>query len=398
MSTNTLEIRPHVAVIDGTIKTNSIVVAEHFEKRHADVLRSIKQLDCSPEFNQRNFAFVDYDDAKGEKRPMVEITKDGFTFLAMGFTGKEAARWKEAYINAFNAMEQQLLSGLSAPQNPPHLTFATKEQRRPVVHAVRRLVRRSIELGRPLLHSDVHTILNLHLGIANIEALPASQVEAALHKVGELMESLLSGEYLPARDANPDLFHADPQPDAFRVTRDELLETVAERLARILVRFKSLDMDNLDFFDMAQLFTVASQRLGLLDESCLENDMDNPDTMIFVDRFIAYAVKGFMSNEMPKNRTNEINMPITLSGGMTAIRLHFRADGLSSGRWIVTAADGEFVIKPLESHFHVVDSNNVADYIRHGKGGVVSREYLPGILQAVAARINTMVIDGGVKK
>lgn len=45
---------------------------------------------------------------KGEKRPMYYLTRDGFTFLAMGFTGRVAAQFKEAYINAFNEMEEML--------------------------------------------------------------------------------------------------------------------------------------------------------------------------------------------------------------------------------------------------------------------------------------------------
>ena len=82
--------------------------AEHFGKLHKDVLRAIRNLECSAEFNGRNFAPVDYIDEKGEPRPMYRITRDGFAFLAMSFTGKEAARWKEAYIDAFNAMEAKL--------------------------------------------------------------------------------------------------------------------------------------------------------------------------------------------------------------------------------------------------------------------------------------------------
>lgn len=91
--------------------TTSLQVAEYFGKRHCDVLRSISQLDCSNEFNARNFALVKYKDAKGEYRPMYYLTRDGFTFLAMGFTGKVAARFKEAYIKAFNDMEETLQTG-----------------------------------------------------------------------------------------------------------------------------------------------------------------------------------------------------------------------------------------------------------------------------------------------
>jgi Rha family phage regulatory protein len=102
------EFNPFLAVINGTIKTTSLKVAEHFGKRHGDVIRSLNHIECSPEFSERNFALSEYKDASGKSNPYYEMTKDGFTFLAMGFTGKEAAKWKEAYINAFNAMAIQL--------------------------------------------------------------------------------------------------------------------------------------------------------------------------------------------------------------------------------------------------------------------------------------------------
>lgn len=93
-----------VSIVNDVPKTTSLIVAKYFGKRHADVLRAIEKLDCSKEFNERNFALVDYTDVKGEKRPCYELTKDGFTFLAMGFTGKKSAQFKEAYINEFNRM------------------------------------------------------------------------------------------------------------------------------------------------------------------------------------------------------------------------------------------------------------------------------------------------------
>ena len=90
--------------------TTSILVAETFERNHRDILRAIKKLDCSQEFNERNFALVEYVDAKGEKRPMYQMTKDGFVFLVMGFTGSKAAKFKEDYINAFNEMHDYINS------------------------------------------------------------------------------------------------------------------------------------------------------------------------------------------------------------------------------------------------------------------------------------------------
>lgn len=105
-----------VSITDNQIKTTSLKVAEHFGKRHADVLRSIDNLDCSPEFTSAHFCVhvQTVEIGQGAKRDSkyYEMTKDGFMFLVMGFTGKKAAAIKEAYINAFNAMDAELNGSL----------------------------------------------------------------------------------------------------------------------------------------------------------------------------------------------------------------------------------------------------------------------------------------------
>lgn len=74
------------------------------------MLLEIRNLDCSDEFARLNFQHTPYTDPQnGQTYHMYEMTRDGFTFLVMGFTGKDAAHWKENYIAAFNAMEQRLL-------------------------------------------------------------------------------------------------------------------------------------------------------------------------------------------------------------------------------------------------------------------------------------------------
>lgn len=103
-----------VYVNNNRLVTDSIAIAETFGKRHADVLRSIESLECSEEFTERNFALSDYQDSTGRKLPKYLITQDGFSFLVMGYTGKEAARFKEMYINEFNLMKDQL----NKPQLP----------------------------------------------------------------------------------------------------------------------------------------------------------------------------------------------------------------------------------------------------------------------------------------
>jgi len=97
-----------VAADNGEPITTSLKVAEYFNKRHADVLRAIQCIDCSHDFSQRNFALAEYRDRQGKPRSMYSMTKDGFIFLVMGFTGKKAAYIKEAYINAFNWMAARL--------------------------------------------------------------------------------------------------------------------------------------------------------------------------------------------------------------------------------------------------------------------------------------------------
>lgn len=104
--------QPEIAIINGKVVTSSLAVACYFSKRHDDVLKKIRTLDCSPEFCARNFAetsiSVNQPNGGARKLPCYQITRDGFAFLAMGFTGKRAARFKEAYINAFNQMEKRL--------------------------------------------------------------------------------------------------------------------------------------------------------------------------------------------------------------------------------------------------------------------------------------------------
>ncbi|MEV3833518.1 Rha family phage regulatory protein [Aeromonas allosaccharophila] len=108
MATVPTPITPVVRVFNGQAVTTSLDLAEYFGKNHRDVLRKIETLDCSLDFIERNFALISYTDGLGRKKPCYQLTRDGFFFVAMGFTGRRAAEFKEAYIAAFNAMEQRL--------------------------------------------------------------------------------------------------------------------------------------------------------------------------------------------------------------------------------------------------------------------------------------------------
>jgi Rha family phage regulatory protein len=105
---------------DGKIYVSSRAVAAAFGKRHDHVLRDIKTLDCTEDFRAPNFGEsqeTQITPTGGEKKiPIFHLTRDGFTFLVMGYTGKKAARYKEAYINRFNEMEAELKA--CAPAEP----------------------------------------------------------------------------------------------------------------------------------------------------------------------------------------------------------------------------------------------------------------------------------------
>lgn len=99
-----------VSMVNGVPTTSSQLVAETFGKRHDNVLRDIAKL-CEqlPEkFRLLNFEEANYLNSQGISRPMYLLTRDAFTLLAMGYTGKEAMAFKVKYIEAFNAMEEEL--------------------------------------------------------------------------------------------------------------------------------------------------------------------------------------------------------------------------------------------------------------------------------------------------
>lgn len=133
--------------------TTSRQVAERFGKRHKNVLRAIENILAEipdPEFRRLNFEPTMYQvpGPKGSVReePEYRLTRDGFAFLAMRFTGAEAMAWQIAFLEAFNAMEAELTARTTR--------FATALDQvrpflRPVVEATEAGYSRS-EIAEPL--------------------------------------------------------------------------------------------------------------------------------------------------------------------------------------------------------------------------------------------------------
>lgn len=141
----TISATPDLEIIEGQITTTSQQIAAHFNKRHDRVLRAIENLECGEEFRLLNFGetVVTRENPSGGapiESKAYRITRDGFTLLAMGFTGKEAMQWKLAYLAAFNKMEQELLARNTRPHNPAldydRISPAQAQDLKELVHAI----------------------------------------------------------------------------------------------------------------------------------------------------------------------------------------------------------------------------------------------------------------------
>jgi len=113
-------VHPVVQITDGQAITTSLEVARVFGKQHAHVMRDIRALrEQLPVDHQSNFGEMVVENQIGSgavrKDPAYHLTRDGFTLLAMGFTGKRALAFKLAYIDAFNRMEVALREQAVSP-------------------------------------------------------------------------------------------------------------------------------------------------------------------------------------------------------------------------------------------------------------------------------------------
>ena len=207
----------------------SMQVAEVFGKNHRDVLRDIRnvQSKCSMEFNERNFALVEYADAKGEKRPMYLLSKDGLMMVTMGYTTPEAMAIKESYIAEFNRMEEELrnrVPGLPNFDNPALAARAWAEQyeRRQIAEAQRdEAIRTKAQIG------------------SKREATAMATASAAVRKVNALEDELGRGKLFKAVKAIPWLLDEfEPSKGMYSVVGKHLKKLSAElgyTVAKIIV-------------------------------------------------------------------------------------------------------------------------------------------------------------------
>jgi Rha family phage regulatory protein len=139
--------------VQGTqVVTNSLLVARKFGKEHRHVVRAINDMINNSAQNwEQLYLSTTYKDASGKSNPMFIITRDGFSLLVMGFTGKEALKFKLDFISAFNKMEEMLRG--RKPED--RLTIEQREE-------LDTLRRESVKLEK-FRHKDSLSILDLEV-------------------------------------------------------------------------------------------------------------------------------------------------------------------------------------------------------------------------------------------
>lgn len=115
--------------------TSSQIVAAYFEKKHCDVLRIINNIKTQNCVLTSMFYTASYKTGTGKRYPMYFMNRDGFSLLAMGFTGKKALEWKIRYIQAFNEMERKLKEQENVAAQNCAATFKTPDVAPPEVLA-----------------------------------------------------------------------------------------------------------------------------------------------------------------------------------------------------------------------------------------------------------------------
>ncbi len=225
-------IMPVLSLVNGKPRASSFTIAEHFKKRHDNVLRSITQTchDLPSNFCALNFeeTFITVPGPKGGTRQerAYLMTRDGFTLIVMSFTGKEAMAWKLRYIEAFNAMEAEL----SRQQPCPTLTTITPSQQQELqnIVAAKASAYPKETLGR--IRAQLWSRLHNKFKVAKYDQLPAAAFPEAVEYLmgltvrGAFPESLPDAKppkALPALTCRPslddyrDLFRALPGSPAY---------------------------------------------------------------------------------------------------------------------------------------------------------------------------------------
>lgn len=182
------------------VLTNSLLVAEKFGKNHKHVLDAIRELISSAEKSAVLKMFVPYTyiASNNKENPMFIMNRDGFTLLAMGFTGEKALQFKLEYINAFNKMEEAIKNGgFNVPKSFREALLLAAEQQEVIENQQKQIEEKNakIEADKPkVLFSEAVSASNKSILVREL----AKLITQNGYQIGEkqLYERLRKAGYL----------------------------------------------------------------------------------------------------------------------------------------------------------------------------------------------------------
>lgn len=142
-----------VEIRNNQVVVSSRQVAEKFGKEHRHVLENIRHI-LDAENSAAKFFSEDYVEYRGQKFPVYLMNRDGFTLLAMSFTGKEALQWKMKYIQAFNEMEKRLQSKAPTTLKEALILALEQQERIEQLEQQRELDKPKVEFYNEVTESD----------------------------------------------------------------------------------------------------------------------------------------------------------------------------------------------------------------------------------------------------
>lgn len=200
-----------VEVAQARPTTTSRIVAEHFGKRHKDVLRTIEKIRSEAEdatFIERNFAPNEYTDSIGRKLPEWVMTEDGFAVLVMGFTGAKAANLRVTFIKAFREANERIRE-LERRQSDPNWQVARRETKDDfktigwVLQAVRARDGKSTERHHHINEALIvrHALTGDNKSPLDRNSLSAGELKVLAEVQRVSAQLLIQGEAFPLRKA-----------------------------------------------------------------------------------------------------------------------------------------------------------------------------------------------------
>lgn len=224
--------------VDGELVVTSRQVAEDFDKRHADVLRAIEDLNSENAILRSQKYFIEtYYKVEGNNKNYKEylLTRDGFSLLVMGFTGSRALEWKLKYIEAFNKMEQAVKNPYGHLSKEVQAIFALDHKQQQLAVEVKELKdgmplfnveckelqaavrRKGIEVLcgkgsqaykdnslRGKVYADIQHQIKREFGVTRYEAIKRSQLNKAIEIVSQYKVPYVLGDEITKTNSQID--------------------------------------------------------------------------------------------------------------------------------------------------------------------------------------------------